>query len=78
MCDTISFEKENMIITKKHDRQISDRECEIATSRGFSHEFVQMLISRGINLEEIDKFINPSLNDLTDPYDIANLKKAHL
>ena len=76
MCDTISFEKENMIITKKNDRQISDRECEIATSRGFSHEFVQMLISRGINLEEIDKFINPSLNDLTDPYDIVNLKKA--
>ena len=65
-----------MITAKKNDRQISDRECAIATSRGFSHDFVQILISRGINLEEIDKFINPSLKDLTDPYDIKNLDKA--
>lgn len=65
-----------MITAKKNDRQISDRECAIATSRGFSHDFVQILISRGINLEEIDKFINPSLKDLTDPYEIKNLDKA--
>lgn len=50
---------------------------DIAEAYGFSKAMARALVARGLtDREEIDKFLQPRLADLTDPFSLPNMAKA--
>ena len=50
---------------------------EYSLSLGISKEFAELLLARGLdNVEDAKKFLHPSLNDMSNPFDIKGMKEA--
>ncbi len=57
--------------------QDKDTACELSRASNISATLAQVLINRGVSsTSELDAFITPKLNFLTNPYDIPDLEKA--
>lgn len=49
---------------------------EFVSKYGVTYAFVELLLSRGIALDEIDNFMRPDLSNLINPYEINNMKEV--
>lgn len=49
---------------------------EVVSKYGVTYAFVELVLRRGISIDEIDKFMRPDLSDLINPYEINNLKEV--
>ena len=50
---------------------------EYSLKLGISKEFAELLLARGLdNVEDAKKFLHPSLNDMSNPFDIKGMKEA--
>ncbi len=56
--------------------ELSAPQKTLAKSLGLSEVFMRLLIGRGIKENEIKGFLHPSLNDLSPPFEIPNMRKA--
>jgi single-stranded-DNA-specific exonuclease len=68
------FRSERRWLTADADPQVADG---IAQAYGFSRAMARALVTRGlIDHAEIDKFLQPRLADLSDPFDLPGMQAA--
>jgi len=60
----------------KQFRALSQDEKIQANKLGISERFLSLLLARGIELNEISSYLNPSFNNLNSPYQIQNMSIA--
>ena len=57
---------------KKYDNELIER---IKDTYKVSKIMAKLLVSRNIEFDEIDNFLNGTLDDLNDPYEIKDMDK---
>jgi len=63
-------------VLKNENLNITQEQKKIAQKLGISAELMKLLVGRGVKEDEAQKFLYPSLSDLSSPFEIADMDKA--
>ncbi|MCM1305968.1 MAG: single-stranded-DNA-specific exonuclease RecJ [Bacteroides sp.] len=63
-------------VVRTQNFDLTDAQKQVAKSLGISETFMRLLLGRGFGADELEAYLNPSVGDMSSPYDFEGMTAA--